>query len=140
MSQKPNTKTKTPPATLPLSFDIPLTLRGKLAALHGTGGATSISGLVRKAVANFDYEAIGDASAERGQISIRIPAEERAELLKVSRKKGRSVGSLLRLAIESFVAEAAKPAKAIAPKPALKAAPKPTPKPAPKAVAKKRRR
>ena len=95
-------------APSPLTFDLPLSLIGKLSAHQKKLGLKSASEVVRQAISDYDYEDFETSSEEHRQISVRLPGDVKAKLTKYSKKKKVSVGELLRVAIESMEAKAAK--------------------------------
>lgn len=90
--------------------------------------AKSVSEIIRQALERFDFEDAVVVKAAQIQISVRLPAEIRKNLRRISRSKHTSVGHLVRAAVEAYLPE-------------LEALPHPdTPVPKPKAKAKSRRR
>jgi predicted DNA-binding protein len=102
MTKKKNT------VSAPLTFDLPLSLIGKLGALQKKAGLGSASETVREAIEQFDFERYARSDEEHRQISVRLPVEMKAKLAKYAKKKKTSVGALLREALESFEARPAK--------------------------------
>jgi Arc/MetJ-type ribon-helix-helix transcriptional regulator len=100
--------TKKATVTAPLTFELPLSLIARIAARQKRLGMRSASEVVRAALANFDIDRSAIATEPRRQISVRLPAGTRGGLVKAARRKKTSIGTLLRLALESF---ASKPAK-----------------------------
>jgi hypothetical protein len=95
-------------APSPLTFDLPLSLIGKLTAQQKKLGLKSTSEVVRLAINDYDYETFNASSEEHRQISVRLPGDLKSKLGKYSRKKKVSVGELLRVAIDSLEARTAK--------------------------------
>src|SRR5689334_17587846 len=99
-------------APSPLTFDLPVSLIGKLGSHQKRLGLKSASEVVRLAISEFNYDKFESTAEEHRQIYVRLPAEQKNKLTKVSRKKKVSVGELLRVAIDTLEAKAAKkPAK-----------------------------
>lgn len=127
----------------PLTFDLKEELLTKLDSLQETSGAASKSALIRHAISVYDYTSFRPAPKGHRQISVRLPAKQKATLLKLSRQKGVSVGELLRVALEGLPANPAgletktKTATAHPMKKAAKKAAKPAAKPAAKKAKKK---
>ena len=97
-------------APSPLTFDLPLSLIGKLTAQQKKLGLKSTSEVVRSAIEEFDFEAYEASAEEHRQISVRLPGDMKAKLGKHAKRKKVSVGELLRVAIESLEAKGAKKA------------------------------
>lgn len=100
--------TKNSNAPSPLTFDLPVSLIGKLGTQQKRLGLNSASEVVRLAIGEYDYDRYESSSEEHRQISVRLPLEQKNKLTKVSRKKKVSVGELLRVAIDALEAKAAK--------------------------------
>jgi Ribbon-helix-helix protein, copG family. len=98
---------KKPNAPAPLTFDLPVSLIGKLGAQQKKLGVSSASEVVRLAIAEFDFDAYEASAEEHRQISVRLPADAKNKLTKVAKRKKVSVGELLRVAIESLEAKKA---------------------------------
>ncbi|PTY07269.1 CopG family transcriptional regulator [Opitutaceae bacterium EW11] len=97
-------------APSPLTFDLPLSLIGKLTAQQKQLGLKSTSEVVRKAIDEYNYDKFEASSEEHRQISVRLPGDMKAKLGKYAKKKKVSVGELLRVAIDSLEAKGAKKA------------------------------
>jgi hypothetical protein len=95
-------------APSPLTFDLPVSLIGKLGAHQKKLGLKSASEVVRLAIGEYDYNEFKTSSEEHRQISVRLPADMKSKLAKFSKKKKVSVGELLRVAIDSLEAKSAK--------------------------------
>ena len=94
----------------PLTFDLPVSLIGKIASAQSKLGLASTSEVVRVAIAKFNFDRYEPDTEEHRQISVRLPGDMKALLTKQSKKKQVSVGELLRVAIEGLtVGKAAKP-------------------------------
>lgn len=98
--------TKKTTTTAPLTFDLPLSLIEKIAARQKKSGLASASDVVREAVAQFDIEHCASDVEPHRQISVRLPADMKARLVKAAKRKRISIGALLRMAIESTEAKA----------------------------------
>lgn len=98
-------------APSPLTFDLPLSLIGKLEAQQKKLGLKSTSEVVRLAIDEYDYDTFEASAEEHRQISVRLPGDMKTKLGKHAKKKKVSVGELLRVAIDSL--EAKGPKKAI---------------------------
>ncbi|MDR0902154.1 MAG: CopG family transcriptional regulator [Opitutaceae bacterium] len=92
----------------PLTFELPLSLIGKLGAVQKKAGLGSASETIRAAIEQFDFERHANASEEHRQISVRIPVEMKLKLAKYAKRKKASVGSLLRDALDALEARPAK--------------------------------
>jgi Arc/MetJ-type ribon-helix-helix transcriptional regulator len=103
--------TKNSNAPSPLTFDLPVSLIGKLGSHQKRLGLKSASEVVRLAIGEFDYDRFESTAEEHRQISVRLPLDQKNKLTKVSRKKKVSVGELLRVAIDALEAKAAKKSK-----------------------------
>ena len=77
------------------------------------GRAKSVSAIIRAALERFDFSNVIVVHPSQVQISVRLPAEFRKNLKKVSRGKHTSVGQLVRAAVEAYLpqVEAAAPAE-----------------------------
>lgn len=100
---------KTPPTPAPLTFDLPLSLIAKIELHRKKLGLASTSEVVRHAINEFDFDGYQVDVLEHRQISVRLPAQTKATLVKTAKKKRVSVGELLRVAIDGLPAKA--PAK-----------------------------
>ncbi|MDR0353398.1 MAG: ribbon-helix-helix domain-containing protein [Opitutaceae bacterium] len=92
----------------PLTFDLPLSLIGKLEAIQKKAGLGSASATVREAIERFDFGRYASSNEEHRQISVRLPVEMKAKLVKYAKRKKTSVGALLREALGAFEAKPAK--------------------------------
>jgi hypothetical protein len=93
-----------PPASAPLTFDLPVTLLAKAEALRRREKLRSTSEVVRLAVREFDFGGYTAAAREHRQVSVRLAPRVKNFLVRTARKKGVSVGELLRAAIEALPA------------------------------------
>ena len=94
--------------TAPLTFDLPLSLIEKIGIQRKKLGLRSASEVVREAIASFDIDHSTVASEPHRQISVRLPADIKAKLVKTAKRKKTSIGGLLRLALDAFDGKAAK--------------------------------
>ena len=95
-------------APSPLTFDLPLSLIGKLTTQQKKLGLKSTSEVVRLAIDEYNYDNFEASSEEHRQISVRLPGDMKSKLGKYAKKKKVSVGELLRVAIDSLEAKGAK--------------------------------
>ncbi|HTJ78822.1 MAG TPA: ribbon-helix-helix protein, CopG family [Rariglobus sp.] len=102
---------KISPTPAPLTFDLPLSLIGKIETNRKKLGLKSTSEVVRLAIKEFNVDRYECDVSEHRQISVRLPAQTKASLVKAAKKKHVSVGELLRVAIDSLSVKA--PAKAV---------------------------
>jgi hypothetical protein len=86
----------------PLTFDLKKDLHEKIQQLRRQHGAASKSEIIRHAISVFDYSSFEPENREHLQISVRLPVKQRDMLIRVARKKGVSVGELLRVALEGL--------------------------------------
>ena len=99
-------KKNTPPPS-PLTFDLPLSLIDKIETHRKKLGLKSTSEVVRHAISQFDISLYESDVPEHRQISVRLPAQTKAILVKAAKKKQVSVGELLRVAIDTLPAKSA---------------------------------
>ncbi|MGA2051940.1 MAG: ribbon-helix-helix protein, CopG family [Opitutales bacterium] len=118
----------------PLTFDLKKDLLERLHAFQTRSGARSLSEVVRQAVARHDFRQFSAAS-EHQQISVRLPTELKAQLLRLARQKKASVGELLRSALDALAGKRTKGANSPKTKTATMAKKKTT-----KKVAKKKKK
>ena len=98
---------KTTPPPSPLTFDLPLSLIDKIEIHRKKLGLKTTSEVVRHAIGQFDINLYEADATEHRQISVRLPAQTKALLVKAAKKKHVSVGELLRVAIDTLPAKAA---------------------------------
>jgi len=67
------------------------------------GRAKSVSAIIRSALEQYDFSNVVVVHPAQLQISVRLPAEIRKNLKKVSRAKHTSVGQLVRAAVEAYL-------------------------------------
>jgi Arc/MetJ-type ribon-helix-helix transcriptional regulator len=99
-------KKNTPPPA-PLTFDLPVALIDKIETHRKKLGLKSTSEVIRHAISQFDISLYESDAPEHRQISVRLPAQTKATLVKAAKKKKVSVGELLRVAIDTLPAKSA---------------------------------
>ena len=105
------------------------------------GKAKSVSDIIRSALERYDFANVVVMHPAQVQISVRLPAEIRRNLKKVSRAKHASVGHLVRAAVEAYLPELeAMPLAEPKPRKRRKSRPRARPKARPKPKSKKRKR
>ena len=67
------------------------------------GRAKSVSGIIRTALEQYDFSNVVVVRSSQLQVSVRLPAEIRKNLKKISRAKHTSVGQLVRAAVEAYL-------------------------------------
>lgn len=100
----------------PVTFDLSLDLLAKIEVCRKGLEAETTSDVIRAALDQFDFAGCQPEVIPHRQISVRLNAEQRANLKRFSRVKGVSVGELLRMAVESMPAPKAKKKKPVAKK------------------------
>jgi predicted DNA-binding protein len=108
----PQTKTAHPfPVTMEVEF------LDRLSEPVREGRAKSVSEIIRAALERYDFPNVVVLHPNQLQISVRLPAEIRKTLKKVSRSKHTSVGQLVRAAVEAYLPhlEASAPAERMPP-------------------------
>ncbi len=90
------------PAPSPLTFDLPVSLLAKIESQRKKLGLGSTSEVVRHALSEFDLARFESDTEERRQISVRLPAADKAVLVKAAKKQKVSLGEILRAAVESL--------------------------------------
>ncbi|MBC8010906.1 MAG: CopG family transcriptional regulator [Burkholderiales bacterium] len=93
---------KSAPAPSPLTFDLPLSLLTKIEVQRKRLGLASTSEVVRHALGEFNLSKFESETEERRQISVRLPAVDKASLVKAAKKQKVSLGEILRAAVESL--------------------------------------
>jgi hypothetical protein len=101
--------TRSRSASAPLTFDLSLSLIGKIDSLRRKHGLKTASEVVRHAIDAYDFEACAPVRDPHRQVSVRLTSAQRAMLKRYARKKDVSVGELLRFALEGL---SLKPARA----------------------------
>jgi len=86
----------------PLTFDLKVELLAKIEKVRSALGFPSTSAAVRAALAQFDFVSYSPQREQHRQISVRLPAARKRELVRISKQKGVSVGELLRVALDSL--------------------------------------
>jgi hypothetical protein len=86
----------------PLTFDLKVELLAKIERIRATQGFASTSAAVRTALELFDFNAYSPRRELHRQISVRLPAARKRELVRISKQKGVSVGELLRVALDNL--------------------------------------
>lgn len=86
----------------PLTFDVNVDQLKKIEVILNQNDARTISEAVRLAVDSFKPEKYNPKQIAHRQISVRLPLKTRNFLLKLSQRKGVSVGELLRAALDSL--------------------------------------
>ncbi|MEY2880649.1 MAG: hypothetical protein RLZZ15_3029 [Verrucomicrobiota bacterium] len=92
----------------PLTLDLPQSLLKMIGTQRAARGLDSASAVVRLALDAFDFEGCAITRDPHRQISVRVPAEQRARLKRYAKLKRASVGELVRLALEALPAKPAK--------------------------------
>ena len=101
---------KAPRPATPLTFDLPVSLIGKIETVQKRMGLASTSEVVRLAIAKFNFDRYEAESEEHRQISVRLPSDLKAVLTRTSKNKKVRVGELLRVALADMAKN--KPTKA----------------------------
>lgn len=99
---------KSASAPSPLTFDLPLSLIGKIETQRKKLGLASTSEVVRHAIAEFNLSKFESGAEDRRQISVRLPAGDKAALVKAAKKAKASLGEILRAAVEALPEKKAK--------------------------------
>lgn len=97
---------KSTPTPAPLTFDLPLSLIAKIETYRKKIGLGSTSEVIRLAIQGFDIDGYESDVSEHRQMSVRLPVQTKALLVKVAKKKHVSVGELIRVAIDSLPVKA----------------------------------
>ena len=92
----------------PLTFDLPVSLLGKIESSRKNHGLSTASEVVRRAIEEFDFEGCEPARDPHRQVSVRLGSAQRAMLKRFAKKKDASVGELVRFALEAFAEKAPK--------------------------------
>jgi Arc/MetJ-type ribon-helix-helix transcriptional regulator len=95
-------------ASAPLTFDLPLSLISKIEGHRRRYGLKTASEVVRMAIEKFDFEGCEPERDPHRQVSVRLGTNQRAMLKRYAKKKGASVGELLRFALEGLPAKKTK--------------------------------
>lgn len=87
----------------PFPIVIEVELLDRLSEPVREGRAKSVSAIVRAALEDYDFSSVVVVRSSQLQVSVRLPAEVRRNLRKVSRAKHTSVGQLVRAAVEAYL-------------------------------------
>src|SRR5471030_3068735 len=98
-------------SSAPLTFDLPVSLIAKIARARRGHALGSASEIVRLALEQFDLGSFQPVRDPHRQISVRIAGKQRAELARAAKRKGASVGELIRAALEQLPVKPARGAK-----------------------------
>ncbi len=90
---------------VPFPIQLEVELLDRLSEPVRDGKAKSVSEVIRTALARYDFDNVVVVHAAQVQVSVRLPAEIRRSLKKVSRSKHTSVGQLVRAAVEAYLPE-----------------------------------
>ena len=86
----------------PLTFDISFSLYQSLQKLQHSLGESSISGVIRQAIKDFNFKKFEGQHNPHKQLSVRLPANVKLQLVKYSQDKKVSMGELLRATLEAL--------------------------------------
>ena len=86
--------------TTPLTFDVQEDLLAKLHGLQKKNQAQSLSEIVRYAVSKIKVSELKLSGKSHKQISVRLGADAKEKLSKLSKRKGVSIGEILRYVLE----------------------------------------
>jgi hypothetical protein len=92
----------------PLTFDLKQDVLKRLLTFQSRSGARSLSAVIRQAVTRHDFSRFAAVPRAHRQISVRFPIELKAQLLRLARQKGVSVGELLRSALDALAGQPSK--------------------------------
>ncbi len=87
----------------PFPLTLELEFLDRLSEPVREGRAKSVSDIIRTALENYDLANVVVMHPLQVQISVRLPAEIRKNLRKVSRSKHTSIGQLVRAAVEAYL-------------------------------------
>ncbi len=87
----------------PFPISIEVEFLDRLSEPVRDGRAKSVSAILRTALEQYDFSNMVVVRASQLQISVRLPAEIRKNLKKISRAKHTSVGQLVRVAVEDYL-------------------------------------
>ena len=99
-------------APAPLTFELPRALVDRIHSCRGRLGLKSISAVVRRALADFNFAAFRAPRREQCQISVRLSPAQKQTLFHYARRKNVSAGVLLRSALETLSPRVARGDKA----------------------------
>src|SRR5579883_1189046 len=97
---------RTPSASAPLTFDLPVSLIDKIESCRRGHSLKTASEVIRLAIDEYDFDGYKPTPDPHRQISVRISGRQRATLKRFARAKHASVGELLRLALENLPSRA----------------------------------
>ncbi len=86
----------------PLTFDVSCSLYQSLQQLQHSLGESSISGVIRQAIKDFNFKKFEGQANPHKQLSVRLPANLKLQLVKYSQDKQVSMGELLRATLEAL--------------------------------------
>lgn len=86
----------------PVTFDLSLDLLAKIEVCRKGMGVETASEVIRAALERFDFASCQPEVTPHRQISVRLTAEQRANLKRFARVKAVSVGELLRMAVDDM--------------------------------------
>ena len=89
-------------APAPLTFELPRSLVDRIHSCRGRLGLKTVSAVVRRALADFNFAAFRTPRREPCQISVRLSPAQKQTLFHYARLKNVSAGVLLRSALESL--------------------------------------
>jgi Arc/MetJ-type ribon-helix-helix transcriptional regulator len=95
----------------PLTFDLPVSLIAKIAAAKSGHSLGSASEVVRLALEQFDLGSFQPVRDPHRQISVRVAGKQRAELARAAKRRGASVGELIRAALVQLPVKPVRSAK-----------------------------
>jgi len=128
MASRTKKKSSASAVAPPVTFDLSEELLARLERNRVSAGLRTTSEMIRAVVDGFDFESCTlPVEGARRQISVRLSSEQRAMLKRAAARKGRSIGELLRFAVEALPvpkgSAKAKAAPKAASEPKKKAAP-----------------
>ena len=100
--------TKSRKVSAPLTFDLPVSLIGKIERVRRQHRLQTASATVRFALENFDAAAFAPEREAHRQISVRISNAQRTDLKRQAKRTSVSVGEIIRAAIEQVSLKAAR--------------------------------
>lgn len=92
----------------PLSFEIDDALAARLKEINERLGGYPLSQVVALALEKYDFASMKISPAERRQLSVRLPQDQRERLESAAKTSGVSMAHLIRLALEAFAAISSK--------------------------------
>ncbi len=88
--------------TAPLTFDLGKRLQKKVELYQAKSGLRFKSEIIRQAVSQYDFNQFENQKQDHAQVSVRLPEDLKAKLIRVAKSKKISVGRLIRAAVESL--------------------------------------